>query len=44
MGIFCKKRVAERVLVDIIILMNTCYIACSVISAGFGLGTLLLRR
>ena len=42
--IFAEKRVAEGILADIISCMNTSFIACSVMSAGIGLGTLLLRR
>jgi hypothetical protein len=41
---FVKSAVANGFFTDTIAAMNTSYIACSVISAGIGLGTLLLRR
>jgi hypothetical protein len=39
-----KSVVANGFFTDTIAAMNTNYIVCSVISAGIGLGTLLLRR
>jgi len=39
-----KSVVANGFFTDTIAAMNTNYIVCSAISAGIGLGTLLLRR